>query len=73
MCNVCNILLLRNGHDRFTVTAYETAEEEVYSRPHTQRNIHLSALFLDHSGSIEESITDVRRHSREAGGMEIFC
>ena len=32
-----------------------------------------SALFLDRGGSIEGSIVGVRRHSREAGGMEIYC
>ena len=30
-----------------------------------------SAFFVEHGGSIEGRITGDRRHSREAGGMEI--
>ena len=72
MCNVCNFLLLGNPHNRFAVAAYEADGDEVVG--YIPREIsRWSALFLDRGGSIEGSITGVRRHSREAGGMEIPC
>ena len=72
MCNVCNLLLLGNRHDRFAVAAYEADGNEVVGHIPIEIS-RWSALFLDRGGSIEGSITGVRRHSREAGGMEIPC
>ena len=72
MCNVCNFLLLGNPHDCFAVAACEADGDEVVG--HIAREIsRCSTLFLDRSGSIEGSITSLRRHSREAGEMEIPC
>ena len=72
MCKACNFLLLGNCHDRFAVTAYETDGDEVVG--HIPREIsQWSALFLERGGSIEGSIAGVKKHSREAEGMEIPC
>ena len=72
MCNVCNFLLLSNRHDCFAVPAYEADGDEVVG--HIPREIsQWSALFLERGGSIEGSITGVRKHSREAERMEIPC
>ena len=64
--------MLGNCHDRFAVTAYEADGDEVVG--HIPREISpWSAPFLDHGGSIEGLLTGVKRHSREAGGIEIPC
>ena len=72
MCSVCNFLLLGNCHDCFGVAAYEAGNNEVVG--HIPREISCwSALFLDRGWSIEGSIVGMRRHSREAAGMEFPC
>ena len=71
MCKVCNFLLLGNCNYLFPVAAYEADGDEVVG--HIPRVSHWSTLFLDHGGSIEWLITGLRRHSRDAGRMEIPC
>ena len=64
-----------NPHDNFAVAARQVGlESESEAVGHLPREIsRWSALFLEHGGTIEGSVTGARRYSRVAGGMEIPC
>ena len=61
-----------NPYDDYAIAAYQVGGDLVIG--HLPREIsRWSAFFLNHGGSIEGTVSGVRRYSRVAGGMEIPC
>ena len=70
--NYVMIVSLGNPQDRHAVAAYQAGNDAVVD--YLPREIsHWSACFLDHSESVEGTVTGARRYSTVAGRMEIPC